>query len=107
MSLSRSSKFRPVLRVAGFAGTLCAFVLAARGLCLFHAGRWMVHVLVETTAFPMLAYCWGRLLGKLWTWSGRIARCEQKHAAIATAARRRLRTTPFARAARRACGNNA
>ena len=105
MHLSRSPKFRAVLRIASFAGTLCAFVLAARGVCLFHTGRLIVHALVEGATFLMLAYVWGMLLGKLWTLSGRISGYEPKR--TVPAVRRRLRTTPFVRANRRACGNNA
>lgn len=107
MQLSRSPKFRALLRLASFAGALCAFVLAARGLCLFHAGRLIVHALIAGTAFLMLAYCWGMLLGKLWAWSGRISGCERKSVPSSFVARRRLRTTPFVRANRRACGYNA
>jgi len=107
MHLSRSPKFRAVLRIASFAGTLCAFVLAARGMCLFHTGRLIVHALVEGATFLMLAYVWGMLLGKLWAWSGRISGCKRKSVPSSSTARRRLRTTPFIRANRRACGHNA
>ena len=107
MHLSPSPKVRALLRIASFAGTLCALILAARGLCLFHAGRLIVHALVAGTAFLMLAYCWGMLLGKLWAWSGRISGCERKSVPSSFVARRRLRTTPFVRANRRACGYNA
>jgi len=107
MQLSRSPKFHAFLRIASFAGTLCALVLAAREMCLFHAGRLIAHALIEGTAFLMLAYCWGMLLGKLWAWSGRISGCERKSVPSSSTARRRLRTTPFIRANRRVCGHNA
>ena len=105
MQLSRSPKVHAFLRIASFAGTLCALVLAAREMCLFHAGRLIVHALIEGATFLMLAYVWGMLLGKLWALSGRISGYEPKR--TVPAVRRRLRTTPFVRANRRACGHNA
>ena len=107
MQLSRSPKFRALLRIASFAGTLCALVLAMHVMCLFHASRLIVHALIEGTAFLMLTYVWGMLLGKLWAWSGRISGCERKSVPSSFVARRRLRATPFVRANRRACGHNA
>lgn len=107
MNYFHSMNFRPASRIAVFAGILCAFALTSRELCSFHFGRVVFHVLTETTTFLMLAYVCGKLLAKLWSFSGRISGCDRKVLSPSSSARRRLRTTPFARANRRAYGYHA
>ena len=99
--------FRAIVRTACFVGIVGAFVLAGREIRLFHAGRAIFHVLITVTMFLMLAYGWGRLLGGLWSYCGRISGCQRKPSSSPSVATRRIRTTPFVRATRRAYGHHA
>ena len=107
MHFLRTPDYRAVIRIAYFVGILGTLALAAREMCLFHASRAIFHVLVEVTTFLMLAYVWGKLLKGLWSLCSRISGCERKSPPSSSAARRRLRTTPFVRASRRVYGHNA
>lgn len=107
MKFIRKINFHATMRIAYFAGILGAFALAARAMCIFHAGRTLFHVLAEVATFLMLAYVWGKLLKGLWSLCSRISGCERKSPPSSSAARRRLRTTPFVRANRRVYGHNA
>lgn len=107
MKFIRKINFHATMRIAYFAGILGAFAFAARAMCIFHAGRTLFHVLAEVTTFLMLAYVWGKLLAGLWSVCSRLSGYESKSVSPSPAVKRRLRTTPFARANRRAYGHNA